>query len=156
MPADEYHRRDNKTAESVPLWYIFNQQGRNRITFSPVPSEAFSLVVDDDDLWGPAIEDHIIVEYYQLPGTDNPIPEYIKRRLVKYYVLKSCFALEGKGQKLKAAAKFEARYQFYLNVFKGIYAGTFVAKNPTLGGQKRVSVVAPPILPYTYGQGVDF
>lgn len=155
MPAREFHAEDNTTAQSEPLWYVFNQIGRNKVKFHPVPSEAFSLVVDDDDLWGPAIGTSVIVEYYQVPSDTVPIPVYIRRRLIKYYVLKSCFGLEGKGQNLKAAKKFQERFDFYLAIFKRIYSDTFIAKNPTLGGGSQGRMNAPPRLSYKYGVGVD-
>ena len=52
-----------------------------------------------------------IVEFYRTPDYfDFKIPLFIRRRLLKAYVMKMCYAKEGDGQNLKAVKYWTAKY----------------------------------------------
>lgn len=157
-PARNYHEIDTITQTNEPLWYVFNQQGRNTIRFHPIPS--INVTKDDltDDLWGANIGDRVIVEYYQLTDSDTvKIPDYIRRRLIKYFVLMHCFQIEGVGQNLKVSAKMKERYDFYINIFGQEYMDTFTSKLSALeSGSYRLDPLAPPRLSDKFGEEGEF
>lgn len=155
MPARTFHQLNVITAESEPLFYIFNQQGRNTIRLHPVPSQTVAALLTG--LFGPNIATTMIVEYYQLPNsTTVKLPEYIRRRLIKYYVLYRCFEQEGVGQNLKNAKKMLERYNMYLDIFRKIHSGHFIAQMNTLGAGNKRGILAPPRYSYKYGEEGEF
>lgn len=83
-----------------PFWYIFNNLGANTVKFFPCPPT--NINPSGADLWSDAISTDVIVEYFQLPDfVTAVIPQYIRRRLLKAYVLKGCFGIEGAGSNVK-------------------------------------------------------
>jgi hypothetical protein len=94
-----------------PFWYVFNNIGQNTIKLFPAPSDTINP--SGADLWSDAIATDVIIEYFTLPDYATlSIPSYIRRRLVKAYVLKMCFAMEGQGQNLKNVQYFTQRYSY--------------------------------------------
>lgn len=93
-----------------PFWYIFNNVGANNLKFFPIPNA--SINPSGGDLWSDAITTDVIIEYFQLPDFANyVIPEYFRRRLLKAYVLKSCFGVEGQGTNIKNRDYFIQKWQ---------------------------------------------
>lgn len=83
-----------------PFWYIFNNIGANTIKFFPCPPTTINP--SGGDLWSDAIATDVIIEYFQLPDyLTAVIPLYFRRRLLKSYVLKACFGIEGQGNNIK-------------------------------------------------------
>ncbi len=154
MPARDWHDINTVLQQSTPLWYIFNQQGRNKIRLHPIPAE--TITADQTNLFGSNIGTQCIVEYYSVPDGTQTIPAYIKRRLVKYYVLMMCFSQEGKGQNLKCAARMKKRFEFYLNVFKTAYSQHYVVQMNVLGYGAKKGILASPRLPYSFGEPGEF
>ena len=149
--ARDYHESDNITlSQSESFSYIFNQQGRNTIRLVPIPD--ISIADIGTDLWGSEIANRVIVEYNQR----ITVPTYMRRRLIKYFVLERCFLMEGDGQNLKCAKKHGERYQFYLNIFKKAYHETFVAKFNSLYPGSSVQVMGGGRLPSRFGQSAEF
>lgn len=92
-----------------PFWYIFNNIGANTIKFFPCPPT--NINPSGLDLYSDAITTDVIVEYYQLPNfTISIIPLYIRRRLLKAYVLKGCFGIEGAGNNIKNRDYFSQKW----------------------------------------------
>jgi len=148
--ARDYHDlNDTSRTASRPEGYIFNQQGRNTIRFHPVPDSSIATI--GSNLWGSEIGNRVIVEYNQI-GT---LPDYIRRRMIKYFVLERCFRMEGDGQNLKCAAKMLKRYQSYTEIFKKAYHETFIAKFPQLSPTSGRSVMAGPVLPSRFGESAE-
>lgn len=88
-----------------PFWYIFNNIGANTIKFFPCPP--VNITPSGGDLWSDAITTDVIIEYFILPDfVTYTIPQYFRRRLLKAYVLKSCFGIEGAGNNVKNQAYF--------------------------------------------------
>ena len=155
MPLRDFQKINVIAGESLPLFYIFNQQGQNTVRFFPLPPQA--VAADDSGLWGPTIGTTIICAYWQLPDTVSvQIPQYIRLRLIKYYVLWKCFAIEGAGQNLKSSVRFKKRYDFYMEWFKKIHASHYVAKMSVLGTGNKRGILAPPRLPYTFGESGEY
>lgn len=99
----------NATQQGRPFWYIFNNVGQNIIQIFPAANQAISSAVND--LWGAAIPNQLIIEYWQTPDFSTAIlPSYIRRRLLKTYILRGCFNIEGQGQNLKARDYFKNRW----------------------------------------------
>lgn len=154
MPPREYQMINQVTSSGEPVYYIFNQQGRNTLRFHPIPNVT---IAGGTDLFGVDIGTCIIVEYYQVPdGATTLLPEYIRRRLLKYYVLYKCFGKEGKGQNLKASKRFKARYDFYMVHFRKVYVQHYTAEVKVLNGPSAIDVLATPKLPYTFGESAEF
>lgn len=158
LPHREYMVLNNITAQSEPIFYIFDNQGQNTIKFHPIPSTTIAAtVLANSTLFGTEIPNRVIYEYYQLPDSvTTKIPHYMRRRLLKYYVTASCFEQEGNGQNLKVAKKMWERYDFYLSIFKKQHATHFVAEMNTLGQGNKVGILAPPRLSYKYGEPGEF
>lgn len=137
-----------------PDGYIFNQQGRNTIRFYPTPN--VTIASTSSNLFGSEIVNRVIVEYWQLPDhVTYKIPAYVRRRLIKYYVLMKCFSIEGKGQNLKVARKMQTRFDFYMEHFNKINQTHFITKIPALSLARHFDPLAPPVLSNKFGIGVD-
>lgn len=97
------------TSSGKPTNYIYNNIGQNTIKLYPIPNE--TLNVTQSNLFGLEIANQCIVEYYSAPNyVDVTIPVFFRRRIIKAYTLKMCFALEGKGQNLKASKYWDDKY----------------------------------------------
>jgi hypothetical protein len=104
------------TSRGKPTDYIFNNIGQSQIRFFPIPTESIATI--NTDLWGAEIANRVIVEYYRTPNyTTFTIPTFFRRRLIKAYVLRQCFAIEGKGKNLKAVKYWDNKW----NNLKEIY-----------------------------------
>src|SRR5215469_15633865 len=108
------------TQISKPYWYVFNNIGANTIQFFPIPDQTINP--SGGNLYSDAITSDVIIEYFILPDFVNyTIPVYFRRRLLKAYVLKQCFGVEGAGQNLKNRDYFSNRW----NQLKQVY-GVFL------------------------------
>lgn len=88
------------TQVGKPYWYIFNNVGANNVQFFPIPDQTINP--SGKDLYSDAIKTDVIVEFFVMPDfAQYVVPAYFRRRLLKGYVLKSCFSVEGQGQNLK-------------------------------------------------------
>lgn len=121
------HRRYREDSinltEGLPKEYIYSDIGHQVIQFVPTPNETISSV--STGLFGTEIPNRVIVEYYRMPDhTDIQIPTYIRRRLLKCYVAKMCFAVEGKGQNIKASRYFDKKWkylkEFYMEILNDL------------------------------------
>lgn len=123
MKLDPLPQRDLRThfgsgsQQGRPFWYVFNNVVGNKIKFFPVPNEAISSTTNS--LWGSEINDRVIIEYYVTPDVTISvmIPQYFRRRLLKAYVLRGCFNVEGQGQNLKASQYFGRRFEFLSRLY---------------------------------------
>jgi len=100
----------NATQVATPYWYVFNNIGANNIQFFPAPP--VNITPSGLNLYSDAIPVDVIVEYFTFPDFVNyTIPSYFRRRLLKSYVLKGCFNVEGAGQNLKNRDYWVQRWQ---------------------------------------------
>ncbi len=100
------------TSQGEPRYFIYNNQGKGTIKFFPTPLE--TITANQSNLFDPdQIAIQCIAEYYRIPdGIGFSLPEYMRRRLLKTYVLWHCFLSEGKGQNLKAAAYWKQKWDY--------------------------------------------
>lgn len=102
-----------------PFWYVFNNVGQNLIQLFPAPNEY--LPAYTSGLYGSNIANAFIVEYFQAPDYATAIiPNYFRRRLLKTYVLRGCFNIEGQGQNRKASQYFKERWRFLKDLYGGL------------------------------------
>jgi len=103
---------EGMTSSGSPRFYIYNNQGQGAIKFFPTPNE--NITANQTNLFEPAaIAAQAIIEYYIVPdGIGFALPDYMRRRLLKAYVLSQCFGIEGKGQNLKAAAYWQKKWEY--------------------------------------------
>jgi hypothetical protein len=100
----------NGGQQGKPFWYIFNNVGQNTLQLFPTPSE--NIAAATDNLFGSAIINQFIITYYAVPDyATYIIPDFFRRRLLKNYVLRGCFNIEGQGQNLKASKYFKQRWE---------------------------------------------
>jgi len=93
-----------------PFWYVFNSVGQNQIQLFPSPD---TNLASGADLYGADINTCLVVEYFQVPDFINAtIPSYFRRRLLKSYVLRGCFNIEGQGQNRKNSDYFKGRWRY--------------------------------------------
>lgn len=140
-----------------PFWYVFNNIGANNVKFFPIPNA--SITPSGLDLWGDAVTSDVIIEYYTLPDyVTYTIPPYIRRRLLKSYVLKSCFGIEGAGNNVKNQAYFFQKWQNLKKEY-GDLLGELHNKSRKLclnGITSSQFFPGSPILPVTrFGVGID-
>jgi hypothetical protein len=99
----------NATQQGRPFWYVYNNVGQNLIQLFPAPNE--NIAATTVDLYGSAIPNQLIVEYFQAPDFATAIiPLYFRRRLLKTFVLRGCFNLEGQGQSLANVKYWKNRW----------------------------------------------
>lgn len=107
------------TRTGTPTDYIFNNIGQNQIRFFPIPNVSISST--SSNLFGSAIPDRVIYEFYRMPDYSTYIiPDFFRRRLIKAYVLSQCYAIEGKGQDLKAAKYWENKWNYLKEVYSSL------------------------------------
>lgn len=93
-----------------PFWYVFNNIGANRIQFFPIPP--FDIQPSGGDLYADAINTDVIIEYFRLPDyATYTIPDYFRRRVLKPWVLRSCFGIEGQGNNVKNRDYFTQKWE---------------------------------------------
>jgi hypothetical protein len=140
-----------------PYWYIFNNIGANTIQFFPIPDETINS--SGKDLWSDAITTDVIIEYWILPDFATfTIPDYFRRRLLKNYVLKSCFQIEGPGQNVKNRDYFIQKWNSFKNKY-GVFLDEIHNKSRKLclnGITSSQFFPGQPVLPVSrFGIGID-
>lgn len=97
------------TVTSTSFWYIYDNVSQNQIQFTPAPSVAIPLVTN---VWDTDIANGLIIEYSRVADNVNfKIPESFRRQLLKAFVGKKLFAIEGAGQNLKMSQYFDLLWQ---------------------------------------------
>lgn len=145
------------TQVGKPYWYIFNNVGANNIQLFPIPDQTVNP--SGLDLWSDAIVSDVIIEYFILPDfATYVIPQYFRRRLLKTYVLKNCFSIEGQGQNLKNRDYFTGRWQQLKQAY-GMFLDEIHNKSRKLclnGITSSQFFPSSPVLPVSrFGIGID-
>lgn len=101
-----------------PFWYVYNNIGLQTVKLFPAPDQITAAAMNP---WKPNdIENSFIVEYYTASDNVNfVLPDWIKRQLLKLYVSKYVYTIEGPNQSLKLAKYFADKWnlkkqEFYL------------------------------------------
>ena len=101
---------------SVPYNYIFDNIGQAQIRFYPIPSVTIASI--GTNLYGSEIANRVIVDFYRSPDYATfIIPSFFRKRLIKAYVLKMCFSIEGRGQNLKASKYWHDKWNYYNEIY---------------------------------------
>jgi len=148
------------TATGTPYEYIFDNIGASQIRFFPIPNIAISQLALDIGLWGSNIANGIVIEYYRTPDyVTYTIPAFFRKRLIKSYVMKMCFSIEGRGQNLKAVKYWDAKWKYYTEIYGALLNELINAPRHIIAGPDSVTKeFSPrrPMLPYNkIGIGVD-
>lgn len=148
---------NNPTQIGTPFWYIFNNLGQNQIQLFPIPP--VSVVPSGLDLYGDAIPLDCIVEYFMMPDfITNTIPQYLRQRLLKPYVVKKTFAVENQGQNIALSKYWAQRWEFLKEKYGTLlYQLHGKSRKLSLNGITSSQFFpATPILPVArFGIGVD-
>jgi hypothetical protein len=119
-----------ETGQGRPLYYAMHPTNPWDIRFYPCPNQAFG---QGPDPYSPDYGNYCIVsawrniDYTYLDPTAL-LPPYIDRRTRKAYVLSKAFALEGKGQNMKAAQYYSQLFEFLIEEFMKINSGCYVGQ----------------------------
>lgn len=100
-----------ETVSGTPQFYLQHNQGMDQITFWPTPNE--SIGADDSGIWTNDIANRVIISCWKVAvpsGSDFRVPEFLRRRILKYYVNMRAYAKEGPSQNIEAAMYFRDRY----------------------------------------------
>jgi hypothetical protein len=103
----------NKNTTGTPIYYFTNEGNYNTIRFWPTPSENLNA---DPSTMGieTGIANQCIVSYYYVADDINTLPEYLRRRVTKYYVMYLAYRKEGKSQHFVASEYFKSKFDWSL------------------------------------------
>lgn len=108
---------DGINPTGTPTNYIYDNNGELVIKLFPTPAETIAPV-QANLMSRDVIQTQCIVEYYLMPdGVGFKLPSFIRRRLLKAYVLKCAFSVEGKGQNLKAAKYWSDKWDYMMEAY---------------------------------------
>jgi len=106
------------TQQGQPFWYVFNNVGLNRVRLFPTPQDNLP---GGKDPWCTDIPTQCIIEFFRV--TDNEtfiLPPWTRNFLLKQYVGRGLFQIEGPGQNLKMSQFLDKQWQFWFNEFCGL------------------------------------
>ena len=140
----------NQSSQGVPKFYLSYQYGFSKIKFHPVPNEA--IASDDTNIFGSDIANRVILTAFRIAdptGSTYRIPEALRQRFGKYYVLYKAYQREGKGQNLAAAQYFKNKHEVAVSQFKKVVDKVPAAIHVHLGQTqgRRSNKPARPSLP---------
>ena len=101
-----------ETTVGTPYLYLQHNYGFDKIYFFPTPDESISA--DDSGIWGTDIANRVVVSCWKVADpTSNllRLPDFVRRRLIKYYVNMKAYAKEGPSQDTEAASYFQQKYE---------------------------------------------
>lgn len=137
------------SSTGTPYLYIYNNLGQGKIKFLPAPNVTIAAVTIN--LFGSEIANRVIVEYYRTPDfVSFTIPIFFRRRLLKAYVLKKCFAVEGKGQNYKGVKYWNARWEYLKETYGTLLSELIDSPRMILVGKSVTyrQLIPTPVLPY--------
>jgi hypothetical protein len=141
---------------SVPLYYSIGTNDLKSIKFFPTPAEQIPVHTPTDDIYGNDINKFVIISYYRTIDSSNPltdIPNFLRRRTIKAYVLYRAFLKEGKGQNIVASDYYRKKWDFAMSLFRDINNNVFVSKSRILGDYFNIyPQPARPVLPPEFEQ----
>jgi hypothetical protein len=92
-----------------PFWYVYNNIGLQTVKLFPAPDQNTPVATNP---WKPNdVQGSFVVEYYTTSDNLNfVLPDWIKRQLLKIYVSKYVYTIEGPNQSLKLAKYFSDKW----------------------------------------------
>ncbi len=159
FPQDHRNFRSyvNTGQAGKPYTYIFNNIGQLEIVFYYVPN--MNIAAGSVDLWLDDIPTAVIIEYYRVAnGTTFILPDYWRRRLLKIYLKRQTYKMEGPGQKKSFAVYYEKRWTVAVAEFNS-HVNDMINKSRKLTIQGSIflgqQVYGTLRLPSNFGIGVD-
>ncbi len=144
------------TMQGRPYWYIYNDTGINQIQLYPIPNANIAQVVN---VWDTDIPNGVIVEFFRLNDNTNFIlPDYCRNYLLKKYVGKMIFTIDGPSQSTKLAQYFGKQWEFWKQNFYNHMNELRSSPRVLVVGDNNYSRNFPhsPILPISkFGQSVE-
>lgn len=141
----------------TPDRYIYDNVNQSQIRFFPIPNEAIAAI--STNLFGSEIGNRVVVEHYRTSDYNSyTIPNFFRRRLLKAYVNKCCFSIEGLGQNLKAAKYWTNKWNYLKDQYSALMEEMInEPRRLIIGGTGAERYILPrPMLPYDQrGIGVD-
>ena len=139
-----------------PMWFTYDTYTAQRtIKLFPSPSQSLAAATDLDDL--NQLSQTMHIAYWQNCSSANPIPDFLATPVLKTYIAKECYAIEGRAQNLKYAKYFADRYQIELKNAVEIVNDLFTKPrrfNCTPRGEQPHKF--DPILPIKFGYSAEF
>ena len=146
-----------ETITGTPYLYLQHNYGFDKIHFWPVPDESIGL--DDSGIWGADISNRVIISCWRIAdptGTEFRLPDFIRRRLIKYYINTKSYGKEGPSQDTDASDYFKQKYQFSIEQLRLVKAS--LPKSIVNEMQPQVfggRFIARPRLPINFGKVVE-
>jgi len=135
-----------------PKFYFMHNLGQFKLCFWPSPDE--TITADDTGIWNDdeEIKARVIVTAWRVASDDIPLPDYLRRRLIKDYVAYKAYAKEGPTQVMEISEFFRERYQISLAHLRRIM-NTLpkAADDAMLPNAPRQALVSRPVLPNNFG-----
>ena len=142
--------------EGWPFWYIFNNIGANKVQLFPTPQVTIPA---GTNLWGSDIPTSCIVEFNR--ATDNStfvLPSWIRRQMLKQFVMKRKFELDGPGVNNKLAKYYDGKWQMSKGEFSELLDQLYYLSRKYMISEVVSSNYFPgqPVLPIDqFGSSVD-
>lgn len=140
------------TPAGTPYAYWFSSFGENVISLLPIPNSAIAF--NSGDLFlGDVIQNSFVVEYWAYPDFNSStqrIPAWIRRRIIKSYVLYKCMSQEGPGYDEVGSKFYKSLYEMQLQRLRQVNERIFYSKPQNLGDERSRFILARPILKYKY------
>lgn len=139
-----------------PICYIQHNQGFTQIAFWPTPDS--TIGADDTGIWSTDIPNRVIISCWRVATPDGNfrVPEFLRRRLLKYYVNMRAYAKEGPSQNIQAAVYFRERWLSAKNHLRTVMNNVpkaIVKQMEPISFQQ--PIVPRPTLPIQFGRIVE-
>lgn len=140
------------------LFYMRTGYGMDGIKFNVAPASSITYNGTDNINTVTGIRNNVIVAGWRIADPQNPmyqLPDWIREKLIMYWVLSKAYRKEGKGQNLDAAKMFDQKYNTLLVQFKTINMNIFNARmhgiRDQIPGGTRGGLPPRPVLPPNFG-----
>lgn len=141
-----------------PFWYVYNEVSSNTLKLFPNPDVTLNAVAGD--LWAAnQIQQGLVIEFYR--PSDNStfvLPPYKKRQMLKAYVSKRAYQVDGPGMNMKLAQYYTQKWEVAKQNFVSLLDDLYTMPRKLMVDQVTNSNFYPgtPILPIDrYGISVD-
>ena len=136
----------NRGITGTPNYYFIKEYNYNSIRLWPCPGE--DIVADQNVLdYSTGISSQCIIYYYRLSDEENELPPFLRRRLIKYYVMKFAYQKEGESQDIKASQYFEQKLEWAISQLENFVIDCSGARYYAIAPVRAKYTVPRPVLP---------
>lgn len=108
------------TQQGQPFWYVYNNIGLNNIQLFPVPQVALAAATSGTE-WSTGIATACIVEFWRISDNDDfIIPTTLRRQLLKRYVAKQAYSIDGPNLNMKLSKYYSDQWDRWKLSFNGL------------------------------------